>query len=666
MGAAPQPRCLSTREWETVRAFAEAFIDPADAVLTPAEIAANIDHYLANVDSNRIRSLRLSLFLVEYILPRLEWWPFQPRFSHMGPARRRQMLQRKLAGRRPRLFRDLARIRSIFALGYYGDKRVQQHIGHPPVTQRPQFSDEQLRPLGLPAIVLHEPQEEVLTAEVCVIGSGAGGAVVAAGAAASGRDVIVLEAGQYVPASQIHHDEAAMLPRIYKEGGLQTTVDMDLTILQAQTLGGTTMLNNHICFRLGDRGLTPTAGPDTLEKWARLGARIDRQALESAYDRVEAAIGVRPLLQAQEPGVPTIDGPNGRLLLEGWMALQQQRPELQGFASGLFRKNVRRCLGCGYCNLGCPYERKMSMLETYLPRAVEAGARIVTACQARQIERQGNRATAVRARLADGRPLTIRAENIVVAAGAIGSSVLLMRSGIRRNVGTRFSFNAGLPVLARFPEPVDAFAGVQMATYVDGVDFLLESLFYPPALLASIMPGWFTSFQQRMGDYRRYASAGVLVGTEANGRVKRSALARSLFGPVNYQMTAGDMDKMKQGVVRLAEIYFAAGAETVLPAAFAECEMPAADYAGRPQAMRQLLDARIRRPDDLILGSAHPQGGNPMSDEPSVGVVDSNLAVHGVDNLFVCDASVFPTTVRINPQLTIMALADYFVQLGRL
>jgi choline dehydrogenase-like flavoprotein len=117
-------------------------------------------------------------------------------------------------------------------------------------------------------------------------------------------------------------------------------------------------------------------------------------------------------------------------------------------------------------------------------------------------------------------------------------------------------------------------------------------------------------------------------------------------------------------MARLAQVFFEAGADAVYPATFADAEMSADRFRARPETILPLLDERIREPEDLTLSSAHPQGGNPMSDDPSIGVVDSRFRVHGYDNLFVCDASVFPTTIRINPQLTIMAMADYFSHLG--
>ena len=654
---------LSPRERRTVKAFAEVFIEGSGIVISPEEITQNIDDYLRQTRSNRLRSLRLLLFIIEYVMPRLSLWPFRPSFSNMTPAARKGFIEQKISNPRNRgPLRDFAKIKSLFAVGYYGDPRVYGSINFIPVAQRPKYQPDKLKRLPMPNIKLTTPSP-ALSCDVCVIGSGAGGAVVAYHAAAAGKDVLLLEEGNYVSSEEMVHNEAVMMPRLYKESGLQMTVDLDLTILQGRSLGGSTTLNNAICLRLNDSHLVATA--DTLAAWRQLGANIDRTRLDAAYERVEHVLSVRPLLETQEPGIPPIDGNNARVLLDGWAAVATKYPDLAGqHKSGLVFKNYHRCLGCGYCNFGCPYERKLAMAETYIPRAIECGARIVTGCHAVKIETKGSRAAAVRCELADGSSVVVKARSIVVAAGAIGSSVLLMKSGIYGNVGRRFSFNAGLPVFALFPQRLQGFDGVQMAAYVDGGDYLIESLFYPPMAFAAPLPGWFNDHFRRMQAYDRFAGAGVLVGTESNGRVKRLSLSRRLFGPVAYRMTPGDMAKLKRGVARTAQAFFAAGAERVYPATFADVELDAGRFAANPGAILPFLDEHIRQPEDMTLGTAHPLGGNAMSDDPSIGVVDSHLRVHGYDNLFVCDGSVFPTTTRVNPQLTIMALADYFVHLG--
>jgi choline dehydrogenase-like flavoprotein len=416
---------------------------------------------------------------------------------------------------------------------------------------------------------------------------------------------------------------------------------------------------------MGDPSLTP--GRNTLRSWDALGAHVDSEHLAASYNAVEAVIGVKALHASLSPKalVPphSPGGTNGDELLAGWQALLTQGHGDPTFSNGLFRVNFTECLACGYCNFGCPYERRMAMLETYLLQAVAHGARLIPECHVDRINSTRGRAEGVGCTMADGRQLRVHATTVVVACGAVGSSVLLFNSGISRNVGSRFSCNIATPVLAKFPRRLDAFEGLQMTAYVDAGDFLLESTFSPPMAFAAVLPGWFEAHFDRMRDYSHFAGAGVVLGTEANGRIKRLSARRDLFGPVNFRLSRTDLNTLKRGMALLAQVHFAAGADAVYPGTFLDHEMPAARFAPRGKVDRDAIErhiaAIVQEPEDLVLNTAHPQGGNPMSNARDVGAVDSTFRVHDYANLFVCDASVFPTSIGINPQLTVMALADY-------
>lgn len=639
---------LSKRELRTVEKFAEVFIEGQKEAISPRDVALNIDAQLDRTQSKRKNGVKLILFLIEYIMP---LFSLRPPFSRLSAKTRKKLIQSKLAkARRVRFLKDLFRVKALFLSGYYGDKRVFDSINFVPVEKRPRYEPDKFRRLEVEPVNIYTPDENEINTEICVIGSGAGGAVVAYNAAAAGKNVVLLEAGMYIRAEEMNHDEGAMTAKLYKEGGLQTTVDFDMSILQGKILGGTTVINNAICFRLKDNELYNTNNSDIFEVWRDLGANVDERKLGEAYDRVEKFIHVQRIPQ-------DIAGENANILINGWENLVSSGQGDKNFKYGLFRKNYNQCLGCGYCNFGCPYARKSSMLETYIPAASKNGAKVIAECHAVKIERNRTKASGVHCKYRDGRNLFIRAKEIVVSCGAIGSSVLLMKSGIRKNVGERFSFNAGTPMLAKFSKEINGFDGVQMATYIDSGEFLLETNIGPPLAFAVTVPGWFNSHFERMKAYNRFASVGVVIGTEANARVQRSAFFRDLIGPVKYEMTKADLEKMKRGMILLAKVFFAAGAECVYPTTFVDLEIK------KSNDVEDLINKHVQKPDDIILNSSHPQGGNIMSDDKKIGVVDSQFKVHGFDNLFVCDATVFPTTIGINPQLTIMAMADYFSHL---
>jgi choline dehydrogenase-like flavoprotein len=643
-------RFLSHREWRTVRAFADVFIEGDHEVLSPDQVADRIDAQLYDRrHSKRTRSLWLVLLGIEYLLPLVSRRP--GRFSRLSYDARYEVIDRHLKrAKAGSPLRNLAKLRALFLAAYYDDPAAHRSIGFTEIPYRPRNHG------GLPAVT---PRSRLVTGtpdprrvyDVVVIGSGAGGSVIAHHAATEGRSVLLLEEGALFGPCDVEPSEAGMTAKLYKEGGLQTTVDLGMSILQGRAVGGTTFINNAICFRLDEN----PGAPDVLRDWEHLGAHIDRDALSTAYTRVETKLGV-----AQIPAA--VGGTNGSIFLGGWNRLVEMGLADRSWPAQRFRKNFDQCAACGYCNWGCAYNRRRAPLETYLPEAVAAGATVVPECHVTGIELDGDEARRVHYRHGEetGR---VRARAVVVAAGAIGSSVLLLKSGITRNVGSRFSFNVGTPVLAHFPWKLNGFDGDQMAAYVDSGSYLLESSIQPPVGSAIAMPGWFRTHFNRMGDFPSVASLGVLIPSLPSGRVKRLSLWRDLFGPVAWSMGDSELAVMRDGMAMAAALYFAAGAEMVYPSTYADRALPRSDFTRNGHIdtakIRTEIERAAPRAQDLTLNSSHPQGGNPMSDQPDIGVIDSDFRVHDTRNLYVCDASVFPTSIRINPQETIMAFADY-------
>jgi choline dehydrogenase-like flavoprotein len=167
------------------------------------------------------------------------------------------------------------------------------------------------------------------------------------------------------------------------------------------------------------------------------------------------------------------------------------------------------------------------------------------------------------------------------------------------------------------------------------------------------MPGWFEDHFDNMIRYRYFAVAGALVGTMPVGRIRQSPipLLGDVLSPIDFSLPLSDLRKLRTGVKESCRIWLAAGARRVLPATTSGVEFTHPDQLDR-------LDELIVEAEDLSFGSSHPQGGNPMSDDPEIGAVNTDFRVHGFENLYVVDASIFPTSLGINPQLTIMAMAD--------
>ena len=613
-------------------------------VLSPTEIAANVDGYLARFPGGRKRIARLALVA-------LEWYPllsFRPRFSRMSAQRRRAFIRKKFERDirlrrvlRPLRFLVQALIRftqQLVYLGYYSDPRTFASVGYVPYSRRP--GRPQPPRVRVPLEVLH-PEElgPTLTAEVCVIGSGAGGAMVAHSLGALGvPDVLVVDRGPFVQPADFVEDELEMLARLYADGALQMSRDFRVQVLQGCCIGGTTVVNNAVCFDLPEGVLSRWNAPD-------LAAGLDANELRGAFHAVRELIHVRTQPSDQlNRGAP--------LVVHG---VERLRASGSPYRFGVVAANIHECLGCGYCNIGCAYGKKLSMLDTILPWAQrDFKVRIVEQCEVRTILARGRRALAAVARLPGGRRVEIHARAFVVSCGALASSQLLWQSRLGGpNVGRRVSLNLGSPLVAKFHgDPLNSFDGLQISHYLEpeGVDdgFILETWYNPPVAQALTMPGWFEQHFQNMRDYAHLTAIGVLVGTEPNGRVSRGLLGRDL----RYTPTRRDLDKVLRGLQLAGRVFFAAGADRVMPATFAYHEFRDADSL-------DALPRLVRDATDITLGSGHPQGGNMLSGRDDLGVVTQDFRVRGTDNVFVCDASVFPSSIGVNPQLTVMALARY-------
>jgi choline dehydrogenase-like flavoprotein len=249
--------------------------------------------------------------------------------------------------------------------------------------------------------------------------------------------------------------------------------------------------------------------------------------------------------------------------------------------------------------------------------------------------------------------MRVDADTVVVSAGTLASSLLLQRSGLGDKLaGTGLSFNVGAPLTADFKEELHSYDGLQITHGYrpPGEDqLILESWFNPVGTQALMMPGWFSAHYENMRRYSHLSCIGVVVGSQRNGSVKAM---RGRGMKLTYEPTEADLGLMIKGTKLAARIHFASGALRVMPMTFRS-----RSYTSLEQVDE--LDEIVHDNTDIGLHTSHPQGGNAISRDPAKGVVDERFGVHGIENVYVCDASVFPSSVTVNPQLTVMALADY-------
>ncbi len=679
---------LSPGNFRTLEAlYGVVFTQQATADTPAHEVIFRVDGYLRSFRSERLRLVRLVITAYE-LLPIL--FGLTP-LSFLSLSSRRDFLSRyfKIDDGDPPAYRALRKvglavvisaveamvrlIMQLLYMGYYGDPAVQKSIGYTPFSERTKtYSVVPVR--RYPSLRVETPEDlrvrgvDVISgADVVVIGSGAAGAIVADQLAAQGRDVLVLERGLYVKPDEFSENEIDMLGRLYGDGALQMAESLAFNVIQGSCVGGSTVINNAVCFDTPDRVLNAWNSADGGD------AGLDIDAFKASHAWVKERLRIRsvaescvtrPWQDVLNPGDIPVGTGIARLLAD------------RSHGYGVVSANVADCLGCGYCNIGCRYGRKLSMLDEILPAAQQKyreRLRILSEANVQRLATRDERVVEITVRVGGERDLVIRnPKTVVLSAGAISSSRVLLGSGIGRGelpVGRRLCFNMASPLHGLFRQELNSYAGLQIAHYLEMPDqhpgFVFESEFNPPIQQALLMPGWLDTHQRNMTHYRNMAMWGVLVGTEPVGYLSAGGV---LGGPqVVYRPTARDLDQLVEALIILGRAMLAGGADEVLPAT-----RRYRSYSGGAGRIRRdgdldQLHKLVKEDRDIWLGSAHPQGGNPFSRRrgkhgTTGGVVNPEFQVYGVSNLYVVDASVFPSPTIVNPQQSVMAVAHYASQ----
>ena len=584
-------------------AICETFAPGAVDQGVPAAVLDAIEHDLSPRERRRL--LRL-----------LRTWP--PGYGRLPQSRREAVLRGWRDSPVPRMRTGFQALRkAALAFAYLLPERWAE-LGYPgPPGVRVDAPAPRLEPL-------EASDGLALDCDVCVVGSGAGGGVAAAVLARAGLDVVVLEAGRYWSERDFDGCERAGLRRLYRGGGGAATDDQGVALIAGTCLGCGTVVNFTTSFRTPD---------DVLEEWEGLG--FPARELPASLDAVCERLGVNT-----DHNLPSRRD-----------ELMRRGVESLGWHLDAMPRNVLGCeqgVVCGYCGYGCPLGAKQSTLRTWLEDAAAAGARIVVGATARRVLVGNGAATGV-----DAGAVQIRARAVVVAAGAIETPALLLRSGLRNpNVGRWLRLHPATGVFGVFDEEVRPWEGTLQALYSDELRYLdgdygvkYETIPMHPALVSSAFP-WEGAEEHRrlMGDLARTSLVAVIPRDAGAGRVR---VGRDGGAIATYRLGKDDARRLARGIDGAARILAAAGAREIFTA------------HARLQRWSGAFPADALRfgPGRGALYSFHLMGSARMGAEPASAAANALGETWDVRNLVVADGSAFPTASGVNPMVTIEAIA---------
>ena len=608
-------------------AIVDTFV-PGDATLPAASALGVHDRLLAEVDALGRPVLRQELDLllgaIESPVVNLALAGRPRAFSRLPREAREAYLRRfatsPIALKRT-AFQDLKRLTLLLTYGIE-DSPYRSHVGYrAPTPDAPDVG---------PVTVRTPRPGETIEADVCVIGSGAGGALVAAELAAGGHRVVVLEKAAHVSEDHFGGPELQGLADLFLDRGLTASDDRWLAIRAGSAVGGGTVVNWSSSLRLPE---------EVREEWAGLG--IDD--LDEHYNAVSAAVDV------DEDESPR-NGPNG-VLERGLTAL--------GLPSVTIPRNVRGCGDCGPCAVGCRRGAKRSSLRTFLADAWRDGAEVLDRTEVDRILVRDGRAEGVEARVPGGR-ITVRAPMVALAAGSIHSPAVLLRSGIAPDTaGRSLLLHPVAAVAGVMDDLTNPWEGVPQSVMSDAfarIDgpygFRLEASPAHPGLIASALPWWSArQHLEQMGSMARIAPLLAIVRDRNAGRIE---LWPDQTPRIHYSVGGPERALLVRGMTEVANVLRAAGARriTTLHTPLLEWT-PERSFDGFLGGIRD----RGVRPNRVLLFSAHQMASCRMGADPRTSVADLDGQVHGVRGLWVTDASAFPSASGVNPMLTIFALA---------
>lgn len=491
------------------------------------------------------------------------------------------------------------------------------------------------------------PKPLKLKTELCIVGSGAGGSMVAMVAAQAGMKVLVLEAGSFITPDKMNQREEKMIPQLFWDSGSRTTKDRKVKIYQGKGIGGSTLHNINLCKRIPE---------PILRKWIETNnlKYLGLNRWSDLYQRVEE------LLEVSIIGDGMVNKHN-QLLKNGCEKL--------GWEGGMLKHNRTGCMQSGFCELGCVFDAKNNACKIVVPKAVQSGSEFITHCQVSRIIHKNGKTIGLEGFVIDpitSKPINkieVEADQICLSASATATAAIILRSNIpfpEDSVGKTLHIHPGIAIAGDFEEDIFAWKGIPQS--YECTEFLnleneltnsqkasriwIITAFAHPMGTATSIPGHGNTHYEFMKRYPNLAVFSAMLHDESNGEICATG---DLDFSIDYKLNKKDGSELRDGMIACAKLMFAAGAKKILIPSNPIIEIK------NENDLLKYIDFDFEKLN-LDITAVHPMSSVPMGDDAHRFAVGSNGKYLHLDGLWIADGSLFPTSIGVPPQLSIYSM----------
>lgn len=629
-------RFLSESERRILAQVADAAFPPGRVLPSPdGLVIEKIENFIGRLGPAGQAFYRTLLWGIEVGAVPLKGRPF----SRISSRDERESVLDSLYSN-PATFWSLRGLMAPMKISYLNDRRIFESMGCKFGVELPSHPEKNRWDSQIVSLSSQETEHETIEVDAVVVGTGAGGAPVANALAAKGHAVLMLEEGRHYTRMDFNGHSMEMQRKMYRQQGATVSIgNAMIPIPVGATLGGSTTINSGTCYRVPER---------VLAKWrSQFGlSEFTPDSMDPYYSRVEKMIGVAEADWKYLGGV-------ARVIARG--------SETLGYHHRPLRRNAPECDGQGLCCFGCPTDAKRSTNVSYVPEALKAGAMAYTEARVDEILVENGRATGVIAhgKNRDGKrvQLTVRAKVVVLSCGTLYTPLVLMKNKLANSsgmVGKNLAIHPASMSWALFDESIEGWNGIPQGYAIEefedeGIRF--EGGFTPLDLGGAAVSFVGKKWRDLIDNYDRLACFGFMIEDESRGRVRPGPGGMPF---ITYWLNREDVRKMIRAQAILARVYLAAGARGVYPG------LQIFDDLSTEAKIRRLEEEGPSRLSarHFDLSAYHPLGTCIMGNDPKTSVVRPTHETHDVRNLYICDGSSVPSSLGVNPQLTIMAMAE--------